>query len=180
MSVEGFRKLEANGMSDFTARNELMIKEIGEQGLHFFAAFSRMEFALKAAGFRIFDKYLKVYWPNFAETLPEDIVKRCNSDEHARPLIEQPPLKQTLKNEKLDWGERVSVDSPGNLVEALKTLRNNLFHGGKSIPLESRDQELIPAGLRVIELMLECTTSDEVWGAYFDRLPQVRHRSQPE
>ena len=49
-------------------------------------------------------------------------------------LSAQPPKKQVILNGKLDWSEVKQGDGEGSsdyILRLVRTVRNNLFHGGK-------------------------------------------------
>jgi hypothetical protein len=68
-----------------------------------------------------------------------------------------PPKKQVLVNGKLDW--RDAPPSP-NLPRAeqvllmVRRIRNNLFHGGKFLPGDDRDQVLVNHNIIVLQACL--------------------------
>ncbi|PSB84829.1 hypothetical protein C5F64_12805 [Photobacterium damselae subsp. damselae] len=111
---------------------EFYTGEIQQLVYTFFLQFSRLEFALKESGFvksGTRDEALPD-WGRFIERYS----KSYALDKTEKELMAEPPLKQVYLNEKICW---VDFDFPddstelNNLVFALKTMRNNLFHGGK-------------------------------------------------
>ncbi|WP_260475801.1 hypothetical protein, partial [Pseudomonas aeruginosa] len=115
-------------------RKENISAEITEQAFDFFYWFSRFEFSLKENG------YLKYKNPgNRAEPGWDDFVQN-HSDKYslsqsATALIEQSPEQQiVLPGRELGW-RPVNLDQCNSdlarVARLLKTVRNNLFHGGK-------------------------------------------------
>lgn len=107
-------------------------EEIQQLVYDFFLQFSRLEFALKESG------YVKAGSRDSAEPDWRTFIER-HSDSYTLDAVEKelmanPPLKQVYRDHKIIW---MDFDFPhdstelNNLVFALKTMRNNLFHGGK-------------------------------------------------
>ncbi|WP_104041654.1 hypothetical protein [Vibrio hyugaensis] len=98
----------------------------------FFLQFSRLEFALKESGFVTSGQRNSAQpdWNAFIEKYESNY----QLDKIEAELMGNPPLKQEFKAGKVTWEK---FDFPPkaselkNLVFALKTMRNNLFHGGK-------------------------------------------------
>lgn len=99
----------------------------------FFYWFSRFEFALKE------NRYLKSHKPgqNAEPGWDEFIVKWCahyNTSHEANELIKLSPQRQiVLPDSALDWKplDLTGKSALAAVVLCLKTVRNNLFHGGK-------------------------------------------------
>ena len=73
-------------------------------------------------------------------------------------MIEKPPKSQiVLSGKTLGWQEyNGKIESTKALFEAMKTVRNNLFHGGKNgYPDEGRDAQLIEACIHLMTKALE-------------------------
>ncbi len=98
---------------------------------NFFFSFSRFEFALKETGYRNRDRY-KTAVPDWKRFI-NDHENHYEIDESARRLIDHPPRKQILNDNMLIWQDitfnRMSDLKKMSLI--VKTIRNNLFHGGK-------------------------------------------------
>ncbi len=132
----------------------------------FFAYFSRFEFALKQAGFledASGTKKAKPNWEDFAtdfsqevETFFEDIM----STGHAEELIDKPPKVQMGDLSWKPWGNdpEKKLANSKELFCAVRRVRNNLFHGGKSSSLGSdpeRDIALLKACLFILKEALK-------------------------
>lgn len=125
----------------------------------FFAVFSRFEFALKDTGFCGIQRgRAQPDWRTFAHDV-ENQIGTIQDQEFLQAiafLMEQPPRVQTTQN---DWDD---IPLPEGLalaaIEAIKRVRNNLFHGGKHTPQSEpgRDHRLVESALVVLEGLLTC------------------------
>lgn len=114
-------------------RLEDISSELRERAFEFFYCFSRFEFALKE------NRFLKDEapgaraepgWENFI-TAFED---RYHLTEAGRQIIAENPQRQIVGYGDLVFRDVGFDDKPsdlGKVVRLLKTVRNNLFHGGK-------------------------------------------------
>jgi hypothetical protein len=143
------------------------IRKFPQSSLELFSTFSRFEFALKEWGYIITskDQNLTSDWKQFAESLPSEFAKRILSNAIAPTLIAQPPRVQIKKCESSvgyesiipTWGPKPSpLDLSGSawpLFKSIKTVRNNLFHGGKSFERESNSTE---REIKLVEESVAC------------------------
>lgn len=127
----------------------------------FLGVFSRFEYALKmVAKFREYDekkKNLKPNWMAFAKATAIDVE---NEERSAFDyLLNQPPLKQVLVGDDLEWADARCTDTKiASVVIYICRVRNNLFHGGKFSKFESetqqidaaRDQKLVECSLKLL------------------------------
>ncbi|GGD39883.1 hypothetical protein GCM10012288_12370 [Malaciobacter pacificus] len=134
---------------------------IEELAFEFFKLFSKMEYALKATGIQ---KYLKNDRNNNAFADWEEFISKNSSSFSLTYLSDKYILNNPPKIQK--------VDNSGNLVfsnhwysnsndlksaiEYLKTVRNNLFHGGKGTSTEfiednTRNKELLKSSIEIIK-----------------------------
>jgi hypothetical protein len=110
--------------------------------LEFFLSFSRFEYALKTTGFykrRPEDSMrppaAEPDWDRFATSLRDTFQRGRDRDlENAcASLLDPPPNRQVIINDAPAW--ETPTRGPGSEVEFLlrmvRTVRNNLFHGGK-------------------------------------------------
>lgn len=143
-------------------RKDDVAANLSNLAFDFFFWFSRFEFALKENG------YLKSHepgknaepgWDEFVEKWQE----QYTSSAEARLLLKSPPERQVvLEGNKLHWGT-VRLDfcksDLAKVVRLVKTVRNNLFHGGKhggagwDDPI--RTQELLEASLALLHQFAE-------------------------
>jgi len=130
--------------------------------IRFFACFSRFEYALKAAGWVCAGKgdAAEPDWNRVVGQLKQaDQPERERVLGRAGLLLSEPPRKQVFQNRKLSWREPgKSGDESRRLIDALKRVRNNLFHGGKYNPdgvyLSNRAVKLIEAANSVLDALL--------------------------
>lgn len=110
-----------------------------ELALEFFLVFSRVEFALKAAGYAYQSRDgAKPAWDRFARELKDTFNPDINAElETAYAYyIGLPPQKQVFKDGVLGWENSIPTNhSPiETLMIYIRRVRNNLFHGGKFNP----------------------------------------------
>ena len=135
----------------------------------FFSTFSRFEFALKEWGYIIHshDERLSSDWKAFSKSLPSDFVAQVIRDNLAPTLIARPPktqIKIVVGSSGYDgvsagWGPQPEAldlsENSWQLFQAIKTVRNNLFHGGKSFSSESstleRERALVNESLACLQ-----------------------------
>jgi hypothetical protein len=127
----------------------------------FFFAFSRLEFALKSAGFRRRDRN-NAAQPNWTAFIRkhERHYQLSNAD---KKLLNCPPKRQCIDTKnRLVWEDVVFESGDSNLKKVsliLRTIRNNLFHGGKyghrSWDDPKRVTFLLQNGLETIEFLKE-------------------------
>jgi hypothetical protein len=139
-------------------RRDEIDDELKDVSFDYFYWFSRFEFALKEK------EYLKNHdiganaepsWDEFHEKNKTEYV----ASEEARQLIELHPERQFVaESGKLDW-RPVGTSHCGNdlckVIAMLKTVRNNLFHGGKhgdnDIDSKERNLKLLSLGKVVLD-----------------------------
>lgn len=152
--------------------NEIVIsfeklEEIPEGAIDFIKFFMRMEFALKDSS------YLKpnqvnaeVHWDKFAKGLTNKFFVHIKENDFAKTLISVPPSKQINNNSFLEWRKaEAPLQSTIDLFLAIRSLRNNLFHGGKSYDkYHDRNNELIKDAIKVMIEALKY--SDEVRNSF--------------
>lgn len=99
----------------------------------FFYRFSRFEFALKENGCLRAGPYgiAEANWDAFVKANEQTY----NLPATAKELLESPPDVQRYKNQRLwEWAPlnfKDGLSDLAKLVLVVKTVRNNLFHGGK-------------------------------------------------
>lgn len=134
----------------------------------FFAAFSRFEFALKEAGFakkrRANDDSVQPDWSGYAKTVGGQFAKVNGRrfQDAVEFITNFPPNIQVVgAGGTLKWQApaRAPKDTDEDYVLRLvRTVRNNLFHGGKHSGGPSqweRDGELLGVSLVILEHCLE-------------------------
>lgn len=141
----------------------------------FLAVFARCEYALKeipdfAQGH---EGEVRPAWDLFAKT----IATRFEASESALAnavnyLTAKPPKKQVLRDGKVEWRDvpyNEKLLPVQNLLLMVRRVRNNLFHGGKFLDIESgeedRDQLLVQHSLTVLR---ECIQLEERVAAQYE------------
>jgi hypothetical protein len=129
--------------------------------------FSSFEYALKAVGY--FQNDSKASWGKFADKVNcipvPDFVKSL-------VIVQKPPRKQIKKDNKIIFTHEVlnalSTDTWGNhdsgIIGAIKTVRNNLFHGGKlgyfNLDID-RNKTLVQDSIKVLMWLYENISSSD-------------------
>jgi len=130
--------------------------------MDFIYKFSRFEYSLKRAG------YLNDALPNWERFASK---QKVNFEAHyignsplesaIQYLERHPPKKQIYTNGNLSWDDGVvRTNQPILLwlIECVKTIRNNLFHGGKfpigPITDPSRDENLMGHSIVILDYCL--------------------------
>lgn len=131
----------------------------------FFIIFARFEYALKRAGLTTGDTN-RVFpnWDRFASLLKDDF-NRYKTIEIANAvsyLDKHPPKKQVLDGKNLAWQDNMRGYNEPLIVwllRLIRTVRNNLFHGGKfaheEIKDPSRNEELLISSLVILQECIE-------------------------
>ena len=129
--------------------------------IEFIAVFSRMEHALKSTGYALGNEGKVVpAWDRFANEINEQF-EQINDEEIIRAkelLLNAPPRKQVLRNgqvvfqdQEVDHNQRPTQQA----IRFVRTVRNNLFHGGKYLPKGEvelgRNEALVRASLKVLK-----------------------------
>lgn len=133
-----------------------------ELAFEFIATFARFEYALKASGFVLnSNRGVQPDWDGFANSIHEKYVELGLSEKQneADYLLQNPPKKQALEGECLVFKQQIvdtNQKSTQQLLRFIRTVRNNLFHGGKFIPEDglARDQRLVESSLEVLKLCI--------------------------
>jgi hypothetical protein len=130
----------------------------------FFAAFSRFEYALKAAGLRREKNgAAEPDWDRFAKEIVEAFGERVAVDDFLKSAVEalvsNPPRKQ---RDNLSWAiveHQGDAFGAANVLLIVRRVRNNLFHGGKAMRQGAdgaRDDQLVKNALVVLDRALVC------------------------
>jgi hypothetical protein len=143
--------------------------------VEFFATFARFEFALKATRYLGRDQEGGAFarWDPFANDLGRAFFDRFRDSGHAATLIGRPPKKQIVANHTLGWSTPDPLVSVQELFVAVRRVRNNLCHGGKSGDIEQdpddprRNEKLIAESHLV--LLEALRAHDEVRWAFEGR-----------
>lgn len=136
-----------------------------ELASEFVAVFSRMEYALKATGTYAMagsGGKAAANWDKFANTIDEQLCAIADEPLKAAVdyLLKTPPRKQVydhqstavrFQDQKIDKAQKTTQQT----LLMVRTVRNNLFHGGKHIPGDEqepgRNEKLVTYSLTILK-----------------------------
>jgi hypothetical protein len=124
----------------------------------FLGTFLRFEFALKERGFANGDRgWAEVDWDRFAkEVLGDEFYKQVRASGKTATILNKPPKKQIVRDGTLDFDRE--PPKPRDVVEllrAVRRVRNNVVHGGKSgHPDGERNMSLVREAQWIVEQAL--------------------------
>lgn len=133
--------------------------------IEFIATFSRMEHALKSTGYALGNQgKVEAAWDIFANEIDLRFSQLEDEELIAAKtlLLTRPPRKQVFQNKQVVFQEQ-AVDlhqtPTQQLLRFVRSVRNNLFHGGKYLPTgeveAGRNEALVSASLKVIKSCIE-------------------------
>ncbi len=143
----------------------------GEELLDFFLTFARFEFALKTTGFfrprpqrrrrrSGADEYpdAEPDWNAFATSIEDSFRPDADPDLRAacEYVLQYPPHREVVADGKLMWetrGPSEGLPEIKRLLQAVRWVRNNLFHGAKFSPVHGdagRNRKLITSSLVIL------------------------------
>lgn len=139
-------------------RKEDIDNELKEIAFDFFYWFSRFEFALKENKYlesRVGGSRAKPSWDKFIEDFADKYQLTKNGE---NLLTLNPTMQIVTNNSELEW-KPVGLDNCksdlARVVRLLKTVRNNLFHGGKHGAVgwddKNRNRQLLANGKEVLD-----------------------------
>lgn len=137
----------------------ISMPDISEAKRDLFAAYARFEFALKEAGF-LGGKEGDKASPNWQAFTPlkslSNLLDELANNSDVAALIAEPPRQQIVLNGVLDWADGLPtpIATPRDLLLATKTVRDNLFHGGKQGE-DPRDEMLCRAAIKILFASLD-------------------------
>ena len=135
----------------------------------FLFTFSRFEYALKESGYARTSKYgvVEPHWDKFAEQLPNfRSIRNPDFKAALKYLIYDPPKRQVLRNGRVVWeSQKQKAENNVQVLQLVRQVRNNTFHGGKIPFTEDRDRRLLNAALAVLVWALRNDFS--VYSAFF-------------
>lgn len=145
-------------------------REFNRATQEFVYVFSRMEYALKRAGYYNDSKngYIDVSWDKFVNSLENGFFDNNKDSEDFKYLVEFPPKKLGIQSDEKgsEWLAQKCPQTALELFVAVRRVRNNLFHGGKyhgqQLLWVSRNDALIRACLGVLKTAREahCEVND--------------------
>lgn len=123
----------------------------------FFTLFSVMEYALKELGYARSSRWdgVEVDWDRFVDYLEGKFTWQNDPglEQSVRYLFDYPPRRQVLRDGHLGWKESYRSPEVGDnewLLRLVKTVRNNLFHGGKRPFDPERDSKLLRSSVNIL------------------------------
>ena len=125
---------------------------------NFLVAFSVFEYSLKELGLASQSgNYLKIKWKSFVDGISSDFENIENLPNQLQDainyLFEHSPREQFFNGRNIEWkatSQDVTETNARWLLRILKTVRNNLFHGGKYPYDPIRDTDLLQSCLIVL------------------------------
>ncbi|MGA2333724.1 MAG: hypothetical protein ABSG75_18455 [Syntrophales bacterium] len=138
--------------------------------LEFFVTFSRFEYALKESGFVRADKKgdAQPDWDKFISLVSrEEYTALMSILNRELYITDSPPKKQIVRNGKLQWSDlpKSGIKNVGSLLNAVRRVRNNLFHGGKfstDYNCESRNQRLVTDALTILKEVINLPSVNSI------------------
>jgi hypothetical protein len=155
-------------------RKEDINNELKDIAFDFFYWFSRFEFALKENKFLKRDGAGDIAEPGWEKFIEQHKRTFQHTDE-SKKLLELNPKRQKVgENSDLEW-RKVGLDDCGSdlckVVRLLKTIRNNLFHGGKhggeGWDDPERSKELLKVGKTILDQLAELATFEADYTQYY-------------
>jgi len=168
-SIFGITCLFRNGVAMADEEGEL-VKILGLDRVlmfKFFAFFSRFEFALKRSGYLVKGtEKARADWDRYAKSIQGQFDQEKNETilEAIKFLNDNPPRTQVVNGSDLGWQETIKAagEHPeAYILRLIRTVRNNLFHGGKfpesyiELDDEIRNESLVKSCLTLLEYCLK-------------------------
>ncbi len=135
-----------------------------ELACEFLGMFARAEYALKASGFvRGDETSAHPDWDRFARSVDAIFAPQAHAalGTAVEYLLDQPPKKQVLIDGQVHWKDVPpdnSLSRAERVLQMVRRVRNNLFHGGKFLQGENnggdRDRLLVEYSLIVLDACL--------------------------
>jgi hypothetical protein len=134
----------------------------------FFVLFSRFEYALKRLGYispKPMGKRIELDWVRFSEDTEAKFTANTweSIKESVKYLETHQPMKQVFHEGELRFVGISRLNGENRLdwlLRLIRTVRNNLFHGGKFPDGPkydvARDQKLLESSLDILGACLEC------------------------
>jgi hypothetical protein len=155
-------------------RRSVINKELQQLTFDFFYWFSRFEFSMKENKIlkdSVCGKNAEPGWDVFVETYSSEF----NHSKETNKLLELNPKRQKVgPNSELVWKDVGSLDCKSELckiVSLLKTIRNNLFHGGKhgaeGWDDPERTKELLIVGKLILDQLAKVADIEADYTQYY-------------
>jgi len=152
------------------------LNELDKRAFEFFKKFSQAEFALKnVPKFRkigIGGKAEANWNAFFKDQSVVSVIQNARDDlKEARDyILANPPQKLIIRSNRLVWDDVPSTTNTNNdLNLSLRCIRNNLFHGGKSVQSggfedNQRNKDLLRHGIRILDAcLMACTCTQQYY-----------------
>jgi len=141
-----------------------------QRGDELLRLFTRFEYALKDGGFGKAGRKnaIEADWDRFAsKELGAPFFAAVKAKRLGPTLMNNPPSRQILQGSTLGWDVVAAPANVTELMAAVRRVRNNLVHGGKSgDPDSDRNDNLVA---EAIEVLLEALRSHPDIRAIFER-----------
>jgi hypothetical protein len=127
----------------------------------------RFEYSLKETRYgRSINGSAEADWDKFAnETLKAEFYDCIRKNGVAPTLLTEPPSKQVLQSGILSWVKCSKLTDVQSLIGAVRRVRNNLVHGGKSgDPDSDRNDAMVSEAIEI--LLASLRASDDVRFAF--------------
>lgn len=131
--------------------------QVTPEAITFFSVFSRFEFALKRGGFLggAIGRKAAPDWDTFAGALGNDLFDRLRATKEADIFFTAQPKRLVRTGpEEVEFQDQAPIVNLQQLFEAVRLVRNNLFHGEK-VAVSDRDRRLMAASLFVLDEAME-------------------------
>lgn len=113
-------------------RIDLSRSKLPSNATKFIGTFLRFEFALKDNGYAPKDGDAFVEWGRVTKDLGRSFLEHIKETGKADTILNAPPKKQIANDHVLGWKDQNAVTNVDELFRAVRGVRNNLLHGGKS------------------------------------------------
>lgn len=132
-----------------------------ELACEFLAVFSRFEYALKSTEYAYGNEgKVEPWWDKFSNDIDGAFNKITEPEflEATDYLLKSPPRKQALSNDRIIFNDQTIDNNQAKahqVFKMIRTVRNNLFHGGKYLPNgemeEGRNKRLVESSLLILK-----------------------------
>ena len=132
-----------------------------ELACEFLAVFSRFEYALKSTEYACGNENkVEPCWDRFSNHI-DGAFNKITEPEFLKAtdyLLKNPPRKQALSKDRIIFNDQ-TIDNKqakaNQVFKMIRTVRNNLFHGGKYLPYgemeEGRNKRLVESSLLILK-----------------------------
>ncbi len=139
---------EKSGISGALPIDMVAANRLPARGEELMRVVTRFEYALKEIGYGKMGAggAVEAKWDEFAnKELTSDFLKHVRENNIAPTILSNPPSRQILNGSSLDWEATAPPSDIQSLIGAVRRVRNNLVHGGKSGDKDSDRNNLLVA-----------------------------------